>query len=303
MRSRVFSVTNLCVAFRFVVAAAMGASFSESVLASDLPMPTKAATTEPAPAIESWTYSLTPYAWAPSLSGSMTVKGYTTDVAVSFTDLLEHTKIPKDLFELAAFGEARHGRFAILTDFTYLKVGLGAGGTRSRNLGGSLGPGVTIGASAGLNIEIFIAEVAAAYEVLRLSPVSALDLYAGGRLWRQTGDASLEVSSGGVNSSRSLSGSVNWIDPVVGARLRQQLAPHWNLVATGDVGGFDLGSKFSWQAYAAVTYEFAKAKNVTWSGMAGYKALYANYSQGTGLSQYEYDMTLYGPVFAITARF
>ena len=72
---------------------------------------------------------------------------------------------------------------------------------------------------------------------------------------------------------------------------------------TSHVGGFDVGSKSSWQALAALDYEFCRSKNVAWSGMVGYKALSADYSQGSGLSRYEYDLTMHGPIFGITARF
>ena len=41
------------------------------------------------------------------------------------------------------------------------------------------------------------------------------------------------------------SGSVDWVDPFVGARLRQLLAPGQNLTLRGDVGGFDVGSDFT----------------------------------------------------------
>jgi hypothetical protein len=73
--------------------------------------------------------------------------------------------------------------------------------------------------------------------------------------------------------------SVSWFDPLVGLRLR--------FVVSGDVGGFDVGSKFSWQVLGALDYE----------------ALSADYSQGSGLSRYEYDLTMHGPIFGVTARF
>ena len=52
-----------------------------SVAAHAADMPTKAPITPP-PAIQGWTYSLTPYFWATSLNGSTTVKGRTADVDV-----------------------------------------------------------------------------------------------------------------------------------------------------------------------------------------------------------------------------
>src|SRR5262249_62326405 len=111
-------------------------------------------------------------------------KGRTTDVDASFIDILDHTQFPKNLFQLAAFGEARYDRFGLLTDIVYMKAGLGASITRSRGTDEING---TVGASAGLKVEIVIAEAAAAYEIARwrgpFSPSSstALDLYAGGR--------------------------------------------------------------------------------------------------------------------------
>ena len=282
--------------------------------AADVAMPTKAPPLTPPPVLEAWTFSLTPYAWATALNGSTTVKGRTTDIDASFFDILEHTQFPKGLFEVAAFGEARYGRFAILTDFAYMKLGLGAGVTRSRGVDRF---NASVGVSAGLTVQMIIAEVAAAYEVAHwgpnTSPTSgtALDVYAGGRAWWQKADAEVAIS-GTVNilglsrtaeGNLSATGNVSWVDPVVGARLRHQLAPHWNLVVSGDVGGFGVGSRFSWQAIGAIDYEFAKTQNVTWSGMIGYKALYVDYTRGSGLDTYEYDMTMHGPIFGITARF
>ena len=119
-------------------------AISTGVAAHAADMPVKAPIT-PAP-IEGWTFSLTPYVWALSLNGSSTVKGRTTDVDAGFFDILDHTQFPKDLFLLAALGEARYGRFALLTDIVYLKAGLGASITRSRGTDAING---AVGASAG----------------------------------------------------------------------------------------------------------------------------------------------------------
>ena len=57
-----------------------------SVAAHAADMPTKAPITPP-PAIQGWTYSLTPYFWAVSLNGSTTAKGRTADVDAGFFDI------------------------------------------------------------------------------------------------------------------------------------------------------------------------------------------------------------------------
>jgi hypothetical protein len=284
-----------------------------SVIAHAADMPTKAPI-KPAPAIPTWTFSLTPYFWAINLNGSSTVKGRTTDVDANFFQILDHTQFPKGLLQLAALGEARYDRFALLTDIIYMKLGMGSSITRSR---GTDEIGGVVAASAGLKIEMVIAQAAMAYEVARWQGLTApgsstaLDLYAGGRAWWQRGDAQV-IASGTANIfdltfSRagvlSAEKSVSWFDPLVGVRLRHQFAPTWNFTLSGDVGGFDVGSRFSWEVLALLEHEIHRSRNVAWSAMLGYKALSVDYSQGSGLSLYEFDMTMHGPVFGITARF
>ena len=48
--------------------------------------------------------------------------------------------------------------------------------------------------------------------------------------------------------------------------------------------------------------QFCRTKTVVWSGTVGYKALFIDFSQGSGLTQYEYDMMIFGPIFGVTAR-
>ena len=279
-------------------------------------MPTKAVAAPTQP-IDAWTFSATPYGWVPLLNGSTTVKGRTVDVDVDFNDLMDlirHSEIPKDLFALMGYFEARKGRLSFFADLVYLKVGLDGSMTRSRGVDAL---NATVGASAGLKIEMFIAEFAAAYEVARWGSTgmpgsgTAIDIFGGVRAWWQRADASLALSGTvnvgdltlNANGTLSASESVSWADPLVGLRLRHQFAPGLNFVASGDVGGFGVGSQFSWQALAAINYDFYVRNNVIWSGMLGYKALSVDYSKGSGLTRYEYDMTMHGPILGITARF
>ncbi|MGB8555030.1 MAG: hypothetical protein WCD73_17055, partial [Pseudolabrys sp.] len=249
---------------RSVIVVAIG--MSTAAHAADMPVKAPIAP----PPIEGWTFSLTPYGWVLSLNGSTTVKGRTTDVDAGFFDILRHTQFPQDLMELAAMGEARYGRFALLTDIVYLKAGLGASITRSRGTDAING---TVGASAGLKTWLVEAQFAGAYEMARwrglFSPGSstALDLYAGGRVWWQRGEVDLAVT-GTLNvfdlsltreGFLSATKSVSWVDPLVGARIRHQFDPTWNFVLSGDVGGFGVGSKFSWQALALLEHEICRS--------------------------------------------
>jgi hypothetical protein len=134
------------------------------------------------------------------LSGSTTVKGRTVDVDVNYNDLMDlirHSEIPKDLFALMGYFEARKGRLSFFSDLVYLKVGLNGSMTRSRGVDAL---NATVGASAGLKYEMFIAEFAAAYEVTRWGSTgmsgsgTAIDIFGGVRAWWQRADASLALA-------------------------------------------------------------------------------------------------------------
>ena len=74
------------------------------------------------------------------------------------------------------------------------------------------------------------------------------------------------------------SGDVTWFDPLVGLRLRHRFSPQTDMVLRGDVGGFDVGSKFSWQAMGYINWEFKRTESAVWSAMMGYRALYVDYA-------------------------
>jgi hypothetical protein len=192
--------------------------------------------------------------------------------------------------------EARHDRFAVLGDFVYMKVGVDKNASRSV----SFGPIATLSAGAALDttVKMAVVELAGAYEIARWSSMpgsgTALDVYGGGRLWWQQVDVSLALTAElseilprrnfVINGSRAFatSGDVSWVDPIVGLRLRHKFAADHELVLSGDVGGFGLGSEFSWQALGAYRWTFARTSSVAWSGLLGYRALYVNYSKGSG---------------------
>jgi hypothetical protein len=293
----------------------MALTWSATIFAAD--MVVKAPPPAPAPAYSPWRIDLTPYGWMPSLNGTSTIKGHSADVDASFFGDIVHRKIPKELFGLMTAFEARNDRFAILGDFVYMKLGASKSGARSI----SLDPRLTLGVSANFDatVKLIITELAGAYELARWgSPMGAatsLDIYGGGRLWWQQGEASLNVDATlqvllpkktfTISGSRAFakSGDVTWIDPMVGLRLRHQFVPGHELTLSGDAGGFGAGSEFSWQAVGAYRFQFAKTASATWSGMLGYRALYVDYTKGSGDTLYGFDILQHGPIVGVSARF
>ena len=69
------------------------------------------------------------------------------------------------------------------------------------------------------------------------------------------------------------------------------------------VGGFGAGSEFSWQAIATYNSPLCEIRGIPVDGYVGFRALSADFSQGSGRSRFEFDNVIYGPVIGATMRF
>ncbi len=239
-------------------------------LAADLHPPPPGVQIE-APTVSGWTFRVTPYGWLTALKGTQTVRGRSVKVDASFIDIVEKSD---SLLALMGNIEARNGPFAFYGDLVWSKIGVDGSNVRSR----ALAPGVTgaLGTSLNLDIEMATVEVGAAYEVARSGPV-AFDILGGARYWYQDVDLSFDLAAGidigdvTVAGARAFarSGSVDWLDPLIGARVRYTVAPGHELFLRGDLGGFGVGSEFSWQVIGGYGFEFGSYQGITFSGIVG----------------------------------
>lgn len=89
------------------------------------------------------------------------------------------------------------------------------------------------------------------------------------------------------------------LDPIVGTRGAWQLGEAWQLVARADIGGFGVGSDFTWSALAVIDWSFSK----NFGAVFGYRALGTDYSRGSGSSRFEYDIVASGPLLGLRYDF
>ena len=294
-----------------LLAALVMLGWGQTALAADLgsgPAPPLGAPPSP------WTVTFTPYGWLSALDGDITVKGRSVDINIDAFELLGHL----DAAPWMSYAEARRGPLALYNDIVYAKVGVDGSVSRSVR-------GLSVGADADVDFKLTIIELGAAYEVARwrsggggsikdanvFERSTAIDLLAGARYWHQ--DLSLKFDLTGtldlngvvVSRNRAIarSGDVDWVDPLVGLRVRHQLAPGQELVLRGDVGGFDAGSQFSWNVLGAYSFTFAVRNGITYSGLLGYRALSVDFEEGSGQNKYVYDVVQHGPVLGLTIGF
>ena len=160
--------------------------------------------------------------------------------------------------------------------------------------------------SVGADYEYAIVEVGAAYEIAKLDSAhsTVVDLLAGARYWHQNAEVDVDLDGPGPESiSATASGSIDWVDPLVGLRIRHQVAPGQELMLRGDIGGFGVSSDFAWQLWGGYSWEMCASHGIVYSGILGYRALYTDYSRGSGSNEFEYDLLQHGPVMGLSMRF
>jgi hypothetical protein len=228
-----------------------------------------------------WHVTVIPYLWAAGLYGDVTVHGATAHLDASFVDLLDHTDT---LVGLQGHLEVTRGPLGVYGDFFYVKTKVEDAGV------------------TGLDVtsKMWFVEFGAQFRVLDTTtdrvPGVTFDIYAGGRY------TSLELDLDPAGTGPTLNQQVDWIDPLVGARVGVHFSEHVFLLISGDVGGFGVGSDVAWSLTGLLGYQW-QAAGVDWAILAGYKALGQDYTTGSGLNRFRWDTTLHGPILGLSVRF
>jgi len=258
-----------------------------------------------------WTFQFTPYGWTPWVQGDAVIKGRRFNVYATPVDVLEHLD-----FSWMSYMQAKNGPLTLFADVIYVDESASDSFFKSDSLGQVIS--VTLGAALAADYRFWIVEAGGMYEVMRWrarqgagAPDTFLELLAGGRYWHQELDVTVALAgtlnvfgltvSG--NTALAQSGAVQWVDPFLGARLRWQPAPGEELSLRGDLGGFGAGSKFTWQALAAYSWRLCQQGPLTLDGYLAYRALAVDYTEGSGVDRYVFDVVQHGPVVGVTGRF
>lgn len=301
------------------------AAFAGVLLVSDLAS-AQAPTAQPADGattVSPWTFTFAPYGWLTFMSGTQTVAGQSLTVNTNAFEMFAQSQ---SLVSLMAYGEARYqDKLGLFVDAVYANLTTGSSGARSFAVPGVSGSAI---ASTSINYESLTVQFGAAYEVVKVGPdrsaeapgmagvgQTAFDVVLGGRWWYQRVDMTLNFY-GAVNvnvpnlqlsASRSQvsanSGSIGWVDPLVGFRVRHHLALGQHLSLEADLGGFGIGGRISAEAQLAYGIEFGNAIGVNWAGVLGYRALYVDYTQGSGSSFFEMNLLQHGPLLGVRGKF
>ena len=219
-----------------------------------------------------WKFDLAPfYLWAVNLEGDATVRGVTNPVDLPFDTIFDNLE---GAF-IIHFEALHKNTWGVIADFNYLDI--------SQNAQVAI-----------FDIDVSVKETVAEFDgFYRIAHgVHQFDIVAGVRY----NEVKLEYDIRNLPFDNRR--TENWWDPVVGVRYRYPIADRWTLQLRGDIGGFGIGSDFTWQTIGLIDYQPWKYVSL----VGGYRALSLDYETGSGSEVFKYDVLLHGPVLGLNIR-
>jgi len=219
---------------------------------------------------KNWDFSLAPlYIWMVDMEGDIGIGPVDTGVSVPFSDIFDNLET---IFTVHFEGVHR-SNWGFLLDLSYLDISSSQ----------AVGP---LDFKVDLTSVLF--EAGGYYRFSREKNI--FDVLAGIRYTKLEPTVTV-TPPGGTPIDRT----EDWTDPIVGLRYMYMFNEKWMLALRGDIGGFGVGSDFTWNAIGFIQWQPWKYAGI----LAGYRALDQDYEDGSGPDRFKYDMRLHGPVLAI----
>lgn len=214
---------------------------------------------------------ITVYGWLAGASGEFTPFAGAPTIAFddSFGEVLENVDAA-----FFASGQYRSGQFVVVGDVSYASL----------SHDGVVPPGIP---ASGKVRQLTVTALAGA-RVIDTDAVT-VDLLAGARLWDIDGRISVPAVGVAVAPGKTFA------DPIVAARLNAGIAPRLSTTLQGDLGGFGVGSDFTYQLVGTLNYRIGRATYVS----AGWRHLALDYDDAGTV----FNGSQTGPLIGFTCRF
>jgi hypothetical protein len=219
---------------------------------------------------DKWQYTIAPYLLGAAMDGTVGVKGQEVTLDVPFSDILSNLH-----FGGMVYFAMKDESWFLSSQLVYMNLKQDqdvAGGTATATVKETL-------------VEL-VGGYRVTHELTFLAGLRLVDLYS-------------DLHYHGPHTEFGGAASKTWVDPFVGAQLDAPLSEDWWLDLRGDIGGFSVGSKLAWQAWALVGYRASK----TTSLFAGVHVLDMDYESGSGSSLFKYDVMTSGPQIGVGFHF
>lgn len=232
---------------------------------------------------ESWT-EIGGYVFASQISGESQISDITTDVDVSFIDILKNLDIGA-----MGFIEHRRSKWSFIGDVGHMTLSSDATATNGV---------LTVQLDA--EVKQTTVQAFAGYRAFEQDYGDAsfgLDVLGGVRYVYLEANIGIEAVALGLVTAASRSRNEDWADGVVGLRAQYNNNNGWGASFQADIGkGSDSNS---YQLIGLVNYDFGN----DWKAFGGYQFLNLDYEEGAGATRFGVDLNYYGPRFGVSYRF
>lgn len=203
-----------------------------------------------------WQFAFTPYLYMTGVSGTIGARGRTAEVDMSFGDVIENLNLG-----LMGTLEARKGRFVVVNDLMWIKLG------EERPTPGSLYSSVKLG------VNMFVWDPEVGYRLYE-GKAGSFDVLGGFRLMSIENNVNFRA---GALPAVDVSERKTWATPVIGGHGTLNLSPKLFLATKFDIGG-GVGADITGQFYGGGGYRITPKIAL----VGGYRYLTTDYDSEAG---------------------
>ena len=225
-----------------------------------------------------WEVDATSYFWLQGIHGDISALGQNVGFKATPGDLVGYAN-----FGLSGAVFTRYKRLVVSNDIQWTPLTIDKSG------------GTAIPLPPGWSVQVGYTPVVdtheAGYRLIDRHGITIAGL-AGVRHWHLGTELTITPPAGG-NVTKT--GSSNWTDPLVGARIQVPLTSRLSATIIGDAGGWGAGSELDYQMVGALSYRIKPR----WSVDAGWRYLYDDYNPGNLHSRTAQSGLLLGVTYRI----
>jgi hypothetical protein len=219
-----------------------------------------------------WRQTIFLYGMVPMIQGDAQVGDLQVDVDANMSDFFDNLK-----FGAMAAYRIENDLWSFAGDLTYMNLGQSQSTQQGR-------------ASAGLDVDQLTFMATAGRRITpHLEALFSLAYF----------DVSADLRVRLLQQVRTASRDASWVDPLVGLNYEIPVSGKWRFTLRGDVGGFGIGSDFTWHALTKLSYQ--QSERFSW--YVGYRALAYDYEDGQGRNYQNYDLIQHGPGAGVAFSF
>lgn len=223
-----------------------------------------------------WNFTVAPYLMFPNMKGDVAVKGIPVNINATTGDIVNNLD-----FAFMIYAEASNDNWAITFDALYMK--LSANGTTPLT-----------SRQADFKMNQLAITTTGMYRLCSWAEAGI-----GGRI--NSIGSSVKIAPGDyILPGTDFSGDLTWFDPIIVARVMHYFDDEKLRIGLySDIGGFGIGSKFTWQVYPFAGYRFSKLFEID----LAWRWLGIDYESGSETDYFKYDMVIDGPEIGFLFHF